>query len=362
MATDYRPSKPLQNVLGFTSDDLAANRAGFLGKQQADQLWRSTRPFWRLITIVGVFALLLAAILVAFSGGSREAPLLFLLTLLVPGGLCAIFVVRLAGIYASIGDGRVVAAEGLAETYAKRALRGGVAFYVRIGAQEFFVGRDLQLAFQAGSAYRVFYTPRGRLIVSGEFAPEPSPDTVASRLLSPELAAVLGFSREDLDANRAGRLSPAQAATLRRAHTRDIVRGLVSAAIAAGVVALWSLLNSSTTAILFWALVLLFPAAFALVSLWSAGQRSRDLQSGVVAIAAGPLQRHAEDLGSTRRAPTYSLNAGGVKLNVPLTVYGAFADGGHYALYHTPHSRTLLSAEPLDAPTPAERRMQAPTA
>jgi len=307
--------------------------------------------------ILGVFAVLVGGALLLFAGSSPETPLLFLLTLMVPGGLGVIFALRLAGIYASIGDGRVLAAEGLAETYAKRALRGGAAFYARIGAQEFFVDRDLQLAFQPGSAYRVFYTPRGRLIVSGEFAPEPSPETATSRLLSPELASVLGFSREDLDANRAGRLSPAQAAKLRRTRTGDIIRGLVSAVVSAGMVTLWPLLNGSTTTLLFWALVLLFPAAFALVSLWSAGQRSRDLQSGTVAIAGGPLQRHAEDLGSTRRTPTYTLNAGGVKLNVPLEVYGAFADDGHYALYHTPHSRTLLSAEPLDAPSPAERTM-----
>ena len=359
MPTDYRPAKSLQNVLGFTADDLTANRAGRLTARQIADLRAAARPFWRLLTIFVVFALLAGAALLLFAGNSPDAPMLFLLTMMVPGILGVIFAVRLAGIYASIGDGSVLAAEGLAETYTKRALRGGVAFYVCVGEQEFFVGRNLQLAFQPGEAYSVFYTPRGRLIVSGEFAPAPSAETVASRLLATELASALGFSREDLDANRAGRLSPAQSARLGRIRNRAIVTALVSGAIAAGIVALWPSFNGSTTSIIFWALLLFFPAALAAVSLWNAVQHTRDLQGGTIAMAGGPLHREAENVGSTRRAPNYTLNAGGVRLHVPLAVYGAFADGGHYALYHTPHSRVLLAAEPLDAPAPAERRAQA---
>jgi hypothetical protein len=349
MTTDYRPSQPLQDVLGFTREDLSANRAGYLGKQQADRLWRSARPFWRLITIVGVFALLMVALLIAFSGGSREAGPLYLLVMLVPGGLCAIFFVRLAGIYASVGDGRVTAAEGLAEPYTKHAYRGGVAYYVRIGSEEFFIDRDLQMAFKPGSAYRVFYTPKGRILVAGEFAAAPDPATIASRLVSPELASALGFSREDLDANRAGRQSAAQVTRLRRLRKREMVQGLVSAGIAAGIIAAWPLFDTSTISRLFWGGILLLPAALALAFLWSAMQRHRDLQSAAVRTASGPLERVTDDLSSTRRRPTFSLRVEGVRLPVPLAVYGAFADGGHYALYHTPHSRLLLSAEPLDA-------------
>lgn len=345
MTTAAERSKTLSNTLGFTADDLAANRTGHLSVSQIAALRADARPFWRMLAIVGVFAVLFGGVLLMVD--SPQAPLLLLLALMVPGGFALLFAIRLAGIYASIADGSVVAVEGPAHPYAKRNLnRGGVAYYVRIGAEEFFIPYRLQQAFVPGETYHIFYTPKGRLIVSGESAPPPTAEV--SRLPTPQLAQVLGFDWEDLAANRAGRLSPAQATRLRRLRTREIYTAIVSGLAAVGVGLLWPLLDHSTTMLLFWGLILIFPVAFLLTALWSIERRSRDLRAGVVAEARGILHRRAQDVGSTRRQPTYTLGIGHVVLPVALDVYNAFTDGDSYVVYFVAHSRLLLSAEPLD--------------
>lgn len=340
-------SQTLQYTLGFTPDDLTANRAGFLGKQQATELWKSARPFWRLITICGVFAFILIAILVAFAGGSREAPILYLLMLIVPGGLCAIFGVRLAGIYASVGDGRVTAVEGLATTYTKTTIRGGAAFYVRIADEEFFVTRSLQSAFEAGQAYRVYYTPKGRIIVAAEWLPVPNSEPRTSGLRSTELAAAIGFQRDELDMNRTGRLSTPQAARLRKSRNHHVLLAVVSGLAAYGVLQLYPGLSTSTTGQIFWGLLMLFPVLLFGASVLATVQRTRDLRGVGVRALRGRLERITEGGGSTRRQPTFFLRIDDQKIHVPLTVYGVFTDGGHYTLYVAPHSRVLLSAEPV---------------
>jgi hypothetical protein len=339
-------SKQLQYTLGFTPDDLTANRAGFLGKQQDAQLRQSARPFWRLITICGVFAVVILAILVAFAGGSREAPMLYMLMLIVPGGLCAIFGVRLAGIYASVGDERVTVVEGLATTYTKSTIRGGVAFYVRIGTEEFFVSRTLQSAFEPGHRYRVYYTPKGRIIVSAEWLPVPTSEATISGLPSSELAAAIGFQRDELDANRTGRLSTPQAARLRKSRNHHVLLAVVSGLAAYGFLQLHPFFGTSTTGQIFWGLLMLFPVLLFGASTLAAVQRTRDLRGVGVRALSGRLERSTEGGGSTRRQPTYFLQVDGEKIHVPLAVYGAFTDGGHYTLYVAPHSRVLLSAEP----------------
>src|SRR5690606_8148585 len=129
--------------------------------------------------------------------------------------------------------------------------------YVRVGEQTFFITHALQAAFESGRAYRVFYTPKGRIIVSGEFAPAPSAATRATRFATPEFAEPLGFSRQDLDANRAGRLTAAQIARLRKSRNQHVILALVSLLAAFGAVQVWPLVGNGTWTTVFFAAVTL---------------------------------------------------------------------------------------------------------
>lgn len=353
MTTGYKSSKSLEDALDFSTSDLAANREGRLTAHQIERLRAEGHAFRRLLLIIGVFAVVVAAPLLAFAGDSPEAPMLFLLLMIVPGGLGALFAARLRGIQTAVGAGRVLAVEGLAETQTKVAMRGGAAYYVRIGEVEFFITRDLQQAFESGKPYRVFYTPKRRIIVSGEFAPMPDSVTRASRLVTPKLANAIGFSREDLEANRAGRLSPVQVAVLSKSRNHHLLLALVGLPVAVAIAHFWPVLAERFWAILFWGAFDLIAAALVVVSLWGAWCRAQDARGGEIAVTRGLLQRHTDETnGSARRQPSYKVVVAGVQLQVPLKVFGAFADGGHYALYYAPRSRVLLAAEPLDAPEP----------
>lgn len=59
------------------------------------------------------------------------------------------------------------------------------------------------------------------------------------------------------------------------------------------------------------------------------------------------IVRITATLGS--RSPTYTLTVGSTTLEVEAHVQQSFASGERYALYYLPHSRALVSAEPLSS-------------
>lgn len=156
-----------------------------------------------------------------------------------------------------------------------------------------------------------------------------------------DLGLHLNFTREDLDANRAGVFSDAQRATLRRSLLiESALYGFFALVALAGLLVINANTGSQTSAgASVMTLVLALLVVLFMISLL-AGYRSAhaDLSSGVSALTG---RAHLTTLGRGR----YSLSFGQQRFHVSAAVYSAFVEGRLYRVYYTPHQQTLLSAE-----------------
>lgn len=167
------------------------------------------------------------------------------------------------------------------------------------------------------------------------------------------LAAALGFTASDLEADRAGRLSAAQSASLYRWLTFRMGGGSASCiVIAAGCVA-WALAigigHRPSELVLALAAVLLFAAgaiAFNAFKLW------RDLHSGVVSSVEGFVKPNEKETdirtgyGMSVPVWTYYWIVGDQKFGVTGKAYGALTPARH-RLYYLPVTRRVVAAEPI---------------
>lgn len=160
------------------------------------------------------------------------------------------------------------------------------------------------------------------------------------------LRAALGFTAADLQANRLGMLSRAQAARLKRIRTRNAV-------LAAGI---FSLLALAATALIYLGQLnrntILTSAGAGLVLLNAivigGGGRaymglSQDLRANRVKVLTGAVERV---LRRGRAGDSYLLRVSGAELNVTRDIFVVFEHKAAYHIYRTSFSRQLLSAEP----------------
>jgi hypothetical protein len=184
----------------------------------------------------------------------------------------------------------------------------------------------------------------------------------------PDLAAVLGFSPEELMLNRAGRVSDRQQALLRRARRYGLVWLLIVGVAMAAFIAVILLfvlpkLNKNdagegsvkTTPIIVG--VVAFVVLIVIVSIVRTRSSLTKLGSGVVHTASGPASTRVRrmrgnddsDHGTGLR---YELTIGRTTFFVSgQSVLGAFVEGAPYRAYYAAgRNRVLnriLSAEPL---------------
>ena len=160
------------------------------------------------------------------------------------------------------------------------------------------------------------------------------------------LQAAIGFTATDLNANRRGALSSAQAARIRRMRTRNLM-------LAASV---FSLLTLAATTVMYLGQLnrslILSGAGAGLVLINAivtgrAGRAhigiSRDLRAGNAAILTGDVERV---LRRGRAGDAYLLRVKGVELPVTRDVFVGFEHKAAYHVYRTSFTRLLLSAEP----------------
>lgn len=183
------------------------------------------------------------------------------------------------------------------------------------------------------------------------------------------LGAAIGFSAEELAANRAGELSSRQLAELRasrarqrersgsRARTLTITAAIVVVLVAAAVLPRLTGSNGKSSAALPFVAVAVILVA---LLLWRSAARAGQ---SVGQLAGGPVSQ-AEGVAKTRRpvgtgaAATAAwpgqdarceLSIGGTRFLVTETVLAAFTHGRAYRAYyvgHGPHA-TILSAEQI---------------
>ena len=168
-----------------------------------------------------------------------------------------------------------------------------------------------------------------------------------------QLAAALGFTTSDLEADRTGHLSAAQSASLyRRLIFRIGGATAICVAAAAGCV-VWALSIGigyrPSELVLALAAVLLFAAGAIAVNgykLW------RDLAAGIVSSVEGlvkPTEKETDirtGYGMTTPVWTYYWIVGDQKFGVTGKAYGALTPARH-RLYYLPLTRRVLAAEPI---------------
>lgn len=156
--------------------------------------------------------------------------------------------------------------------------------------------------------------------------------------------AAFGFTSADLTANRAGRLSEAQAARLRRLRTRTIA---VTAAIVGVLVmaaAAFLFIGRQNDQIVLQIAGISLTVVNAVVITYgvaSAHRLGRDIDGGVEPI----IGTAARTLRLVNRVPTYIITLNGQEVPMPKAAFALIADGVPITVYRAPATRTLLSAE-----------------
>jgi hypothetical protein len=159
------------------------------------------------------------------------------------------------------------------------------------------------------------------------------------------LPETLGFTPEDLAANRDGRLSEAQKARLTRNWRRTlwIVIGLVIVCGLGATILLFVGQQQGSAILSFVGILVTFVNA-AIVGLGAQSylRTSRDIREGRVAELSGVVSHTIRVSG---RVATYILKLDGQPLVVSKPVFFAVEDGKPYRFYRAPASKTLLSGE-----------------
>jgi hypothetical protein len=160
------------------------------------------------------------------------------------------------------------------------------------------------------------------------------------------LTEALNFSEEDLQANRAGRLSEAQKYRLTRGWRRTlwIVIGLVIVLTLGATTLIFVAQNNDLPVLnVIGVLMTIINAGIVGLGAQSYLRTSSDLKGGKVATISGVVSHTIRVSG---RVATYILKVDNQNVVVSRLVFFAVEDGKAYHLYRAPSSKTLLSAEP----------------
>jgi hypothetical protein len=159
-----------------------------------------------------------------------------------------------------------------------------------------------------------------------------------------ELTSALGFTADELAANRENRLSTAQEERLRHAARRLLVIGIGGIiVIGLGAAVLIFIAQQNNSAILFLIGVVLTIVNAAIVGLLVQNRlRSQSDLTQPVRTQEGIVHRTLRISG---RTPTYILRIGNEQIIVNKPTFNAFIDGAVYKLYRTAGSKALISAE-----------------
>ncbi len=162
-----------------------------------------------------------------------------------------------------------------------------------------------------------------------------------------DLPRLLGFTPDDLECNRAGRLSRRQLEQLRKEAERQIVAGM--ALSVPTLLALILLFGTSSPRALVWALALVaIPFLAAFVPAW---RMMRDFYGGRVARAGGLVrpERRPAPWKALVGGPPYDyllvVDGGLARFHIGEPVYRVLAPG-RYAIYYLPHSGKVVSMAP----------------
>jgi hypothetical protein len=140
------------DAVGFYEDDLEANQAGYISKEQYRLLY-SRRNSW----FVGIIILLWVLAILWFGWRNTFLIVMFL------GGLFY-SITKLIRIHRDLRSREAISVEG------RIALDvNGRLFTLTLGHMQFNLDKTAFLAFKNGDPYRIFYTPYSKQILSAEW-------------------------------------------------------------------------------------------------------------------------------------------------------------------------------------------------
>lgn len=357
MMNQYRAS-----AFHFTADDLNANRNGSLSQTQRQNLRRELRLTVRggilFLCLLFLAAPLYLALFYAFSAKTKSftsngvlgAAILFGVTVVVFGRM--IFGITFAPwkrTRADLHAGKINEISGqisispIGRKTSSLIVRG---IDSRLSNNETVLLHFIipnSLALHDGAYYRIFYLPNTLTVLSSE--PCIAKIQPGSSWIDPQLMDALGFTFDDLRANRSGAMSAEQQRRLPRTCVQyeqwsNVLISLVSAFLAL-VIVLIGYASDFVWIMLVLTILLTTYCVYFLVVQWRRVQK--DLRTGRVNTISGSV------LGRFYRQDCY-LKVEGTRFDVSKRVFRAFYRGEAYRLYYAPGSKTILSAEPIDQP------------
>lgn len=159
------------------------------------------------------------------------------------------------------------------------------------------------------------------------------------------LAEALQFTNDDLAANRAGQLSGAQAARLRRNVRRTLTAILAIvffSILLATVLIFLGQQNGSVVLTLVGIVLTIFNAGVVGFGVQSWARYRIDVGATPVLAQEGEVARTLRLVG---RTPLYIVTFQGSRIAVSKDAFNAFGEGTTFRLYRSAGSKTLLSAE-----------------
>lgn len=180
----------------------------------------------------------------------------------------------------------------------------------------------------------------------------PSPSDHASVSDNPfVLAEALGFTAEDLAANREGRLSATQRARLQSAWRRSagVYGVLMIGGILLATILLFAARRTDSPVLNIVGIGVTFINA-AVVGLFAQSWlRFRgDTDGRPLQVLTGPATRTL-NINPRARMAAYFVTVGGARIRVNKPIFNAFTEHAVYRVYRAPLSHQLLTAEQIDA-------------
>lgn len=169
--TTEQPQRTLAGELGFTADDLAANRTGQLSEMQHWRLRARRRRSTAVIALVLVIGVLLATFLLFFGtreGGSGILALVGVGVTICNAALVGVFArywFRLSG---DIRAREVLINSGELERVVKPVTRRVINYIIRVDEAEVFVSKEAFELFEHEAPYTLYRTPYTGALLAAE--------------------------------------------------------------------------------------------------------------------------------------------------------------------------------------------------
>jgi hypothetical protein len=169
----HKPEHMLMQAIGFSEEDLEANREGHITKRQRVRL-NAKRTSWglRSALAVGIMLFLCASAIIDGNriGDTVESRVAIIALICIIGGTAIIYT-RLRGGYfnSDLRKGDVHIIEDRVVLDVSSQGNRGDSYSVRIDETTFAVNKPIFLAFKNGDPYRIYYAPHSKTILSAEW-------------------------------------------------------------------------------------------------------------------------------------------------------------------------------------------------